>query len=51
MTGGDTLKYEVDEALLDEKNMLIMKLLHYFITEKKIYSIPLVTTPPPDFFI
>jgi len=34
MTGGDTLKYEVDEALLDEKNMLIMKLLHYFITEK-----------------
>lgn len=28
------MKYEVDEALLDEKNMLIMKLLHYFITEK-----------------
>lgn len=34
MTGGDTLKYEVDESLLDDKNMLIMKLLHYFITEK-----------------
>ena len=34
MTGGDSLKYEIDEALLDNKNMLIMKMLHYFITEK-----------------
>lgn len=34
MTGGDTLKYEIDEGLLDDKNMLIMKLLHYFITER-----------------
>lgn len=34
MTGGDNLKYEIDESLLDEKNMLTMKLLHYFITEK-----------------
>lgn len=28
------MNYEISESMLDEKNMLIMKLLHYFITEK-----------------
>ena len=28
------MNYEISESMLDEKNMMIMKLLHYFITEK-----------------
>lgn len=28
------MNYEISENMLDEKNMMIMKLLHYFITEK-----------------
>lgn len=32
--GGDNLKYGVEEAMLDEKNTLVLKLLHYFITKK-----------------
>ena len=28
------MNYEISESMLDEKNILIMKLLHYFITER-----------------
>lgn len=28
------MNYEISESMLDEKNMMTMKLLHYFITEK-----------------
>ncbi len=28
------MKFEIDEALLDDRNMLVMKLIHYFITVK-----------------
>ena len=34
MTGGDNLKYEINESALDEKNTLVLKLLHYFITKR-----------------